>query len=258
MPNKIIRIMTWNLGSGIYNDKYSKVDKNSNIKSNINGQLELINSNVCDIYLFQEVSKFSVANRFINQFRIIKNNLRNYKSCFISNKHILTIEGKATFTKYDSISNDLFIPYKSNMLRRDLFISNKHNIITRIKLNNKELIVYNVHLAAYKVQKDLREKQFRYIIDLANNEIENGNYIVIGGDFNMNIIDKPINNLNIAVSDKPTCRDLKEPYTVDSKMNYYDGFIYSNNIKLNNINVINNFKYSDHCPVIAEFEIKER
>jgi hypothetical protein len=136
MLNQIIKIMSWNLGSGIYNDKYSKVNKNINIKSNINGQLELINNNVCDIYLFQEVSKFSIHNKFINQFKLIKKNLNNYKSYFVSNRHILLIEGKSIFTKYDSISNDLFIPYKSDTLKRDLYISNKHNIVTRITIKN--------------------------------------------------------------------------------------------------------------------------
>jgi hypothetical protein len=74
----------------------------------------------------------------------------------------------------------------------------------------------------------------------------------------MDIRNVNIDNFNIALSDGPTSRDLKEPYTINSKMNYYDGFIYSNKIKLNNINTIDNFEYSDHCPVIAEFEIKER
>ena len=73
----------------------------------------------------------------------------------------------------------------------------------------------------------------------------------------MNIKDLEFNNLNIALANKPTSRDLYKSYTINSKTNYYDGFIYSNNIKLISIDVIYNFMYSDHCPIIAEFEIKE-
>jgi endonuclease/exonuclease/phosphatase family metal-dependent hydrolase len=258
MPNKSIKIMTWNLSSGIYDDKSSKDKNTDNIINNINNQIKLIKDNVCDIYLFQEVARFLFANGFINQYKLIKKELNSYNFCFINNKYFLTFEGKSTFTKFNSINYNLFIPYKSNTIKKDIFISNKHNVITRVKINDKELVIFNIHLAPYKVQKELREKQFRYIIELANKEIDIGNYVVVGGDFNMNIKNKIIDNLNIAISDKPTCRDINEPYTINSKMNYYDGFIYSNNLELKSINIVDNFKYSDHCPVIVEFEIKER
>jgi len=256
MSDNVIKVMSWNLGSGIYNDKYCKNNKPKSIKENIKGQLNIIEDNICDIYLFQEVSKFSINNNFVNQYKLLKNKLSNYASYFLNNKNIF-IEGKLTLTKNDSNSRDIYIPYKSNKLKDNIFVSNKHNIITRMKINNKELIIFNIHFAPYKRQNELRNKQLSYIVELANKEISNGNYVIIGGDFNMNIKDLKFDNLNVALASKPTSRDLNEQYTINSKMNYYDGFIYSNNIKLINIDVIYNFMYSDHCPIIVGFEIKE-
>ena len=256
MSDNKIRVMSWNLGSGIYNDKYCKDNKCKTVKQNINGQLKIIKDNVCDIYLFQEVSMLLVNNNFVNQYKLLKSKLTKYNSYFLNNKNIF-IEGKVTFTKNDSTSSKIYIPCKSNKLKDDIFVSNKNNIITRIKFNNKELVIFNIHLAPYKRQNELRNKQLSYIIELANREIINDNYVIIGGDFNMNIKDLKFDNLNIALSNKPTSRDLNEPYTKNSKMNCYDGFMHSNNVILKSIDIINNFMYSDHCPIISEFEIKE-
>lgn len=261
---KEIKILTWNLGSGLCDDRYFKgkyhLFGNSvkNIKSNINNQIDILKEADADIYLLQEVSKSSIHNWFFNQFKRIKNNLNEYNSYYFNNYYIplYFINGKMTITKNENISSKFCIPYKSKTLNDDLKISNKNNITTRIKINKKELVIFNIHLAPYRRQKELRIKQISYIFDKANEEYNKGNYVIIGGDWNMDISKISNNGFSIAKPDLPTCRDISTPFKKDIKMNNYDGFIYSNNIKLKTIGIVNNFKYSDHSPVIAEFIIK--
>jgi len=260
----LLKVMTWNLGSGMYDNNYYKgikrdlYTKYNIVNNNIKGQINLIKENNCDILLLQEVAKFYINNSFINQYKILKNNLLDYNCYFSNNKFLLNlvVEGKATYTKLSSSSEDLYIPYKAYNIKDNISISNKHQIITRIKIKDKELVIFNIHLAPCKRLKDLRDKQLKFILDIANIEIEKGNYVIIGGDFNMNMSNVKL-DLACYISDKPTNRDLENSYTNKSKMNKYEGFICSNNIKLNYIKAIDNFLYSDHCPVIAEFELKE-
>jgi hypothetical protein len=66
---------------------------------------------------------------------------------------------------------------------------------------------------------------------------------------------------SIVVDDSiPTCRLLNEPYTgsyENSQMYIIDGFIVSNNIQVQNVNVIpTEFQYSDHQPVKLTFTFK--
>lgn len=261
---KEIKILTWNLGSALCDEKYFKGKYHlfgnniKTIKSNIKNQINILKEVDADIYLLQEVSKPSIHNWFLNQYKRIKNNFREFNNNYLNNYNIplLIINGKAVITKDENISDSFCIPFNSKILKNDIKISNKNNIITRIKIKKKELVIFNIHLAPYGRQKELRIKQISYIFDKANDEYNKGNYVIIGGDWNMDISKISNNGFIIAKPDLPTCRDINTPYMRKSKMNSYDGFIYSNNIKLKDINVINNFKYSDHCPVIADFIIK--
>lgn len=58
----------------------------------------------------------------------------------------------------------------------------------------------------------------------------------------------------------PTCRLLHQPYDTENPENnqyyYIDGFIVSNNVKIESVQVINQqFKYSDHNPVVMEVKL---
>lgn len=260
----LLKVMTWNLGSGIYDDKYYKginrnfFTKRKIILNNAREQINIIKNNNCDVLLLQEVSKFYIKNAFVNQYKFLKHNLLDYKSYFSNNKFLFNfiIEGKATFTKMNSYSYNLYLPYKTNNVIDNKTVSNRNQVVTRMQIKNKEIVIFNIHLAPYSRLKDYRDKQLQYILNIANKEMLLGNYVIIGGDFNMNISNIKT-NLKYSISNNSTNRDLNKRYTKDSKMNYYDGFMYSNNIKLNCIENIYNFMYSDHAPLIAEFELKE-
>ncbi|MEL6925090.1 MAG: endonuclease/exonuclease/phosphatase family protein, partial [Bacteroidota bacterium] len=50
---------------------------------------------------------------------------------------------------------------------------------------SKDLVVLNIHNDAYDASGDLKQIQLEYLRDLAKAEYEKGNYVLVGGDWNM-------------------------------------------------------------------------
>ena len=123
------------------------------------------------------------------------------------------------------------------------------------------LTVISAHLSAYDEGGVYRKKQIELLKELIQTEYDNGNYVIVGGDFNHDIAEGESNfpttqlkpdwiqilssdefgdNFKI-VSDntKPSCRDADIPW--EEGVTYatvVDGFIISDNIELISVNNI--------------------
>ncbi|MBO4928140.1 MAG: endonuclease/exonuclease/phosphatase family protein [Clostridiales bacterium] len=56
-----------------------------------------------------------------------------------------------------------------------------------ISSSGKELVIYNVHLSAYGTDASVRDGQVSMLIEDMQSEVEKGNYVICGGDFNHNL-----------------------------------------------------------------------
>lgn len=151
--------------------------------------------------------------------------------------------------------------------------------------NNKKLVIINSHMSAYDEGGYIREAQLKMLNEVITDEYNKGNYVIVGGDFNnelANSIGKfpseektPTWVKNLTEDDFPehfnivatmydengeltaTCRAAEIPYTKGvNYLNVIDGFIVSDNIKVNSVyNINNEFSFSDHQPVKMEFEL---
>lgn len=153
-------------------------------------------------------------------------------------------------------------------------------LVERIPMGNAELILVNLHLAAYD-KGEGRLAQTKVLFDFLLEEYTKGNYCVAGGDFNRNF---PGTEDNFPIKDRkyweplildpallgegwtfaadinsPSCRRLDKPYNGNHEETEFwviDGFILSPNIELINIVTVNlDFRNSDHQPVKIEFRI---
>ena len=174
--------------------------------------------------------------------------------------------------------------------------------VNKIKVNNdKNLYIVNSHMSAYDEGGKIRETQMQELNAFLNECKNEGAYVVIGGDFNHDLLtynpsfnyntsDHRAHNMNkktpdwisyffledgksplvdgykVAINDNhPTCRnndiewDPKETFVAT-----VDGFIVSDNIEINNVEVIqtkngkkhiDGFAYSDHEPVKLSFKL---
>ncbi len=156
--------------------------------------------------------------------------------------------------------------------------------ISRIPTDNgRELVVINLHLSAYGTDTAQGNAQLEMIFSDMQKEYEKGNYVICGGDFNHDFTTTSKEYFNPG-TDKAyswcepfpdrllpagftkctnytgdmvaTLRDTDAPYTEDTFTVILDGFIVSDNISVMSVrNVDKGFEYTDHNPVVMEFEL---
>ena len=140
-----------------------------------------------------------------------------------------------------------------------------------------------MHFDAYDNGKG-KEEQTKVLAKVLKEELDKGNYVIAGGDFNQIFssedkslypqqkgkwapgeidVTKIKGDFEFLMDEKvPSCRSLDQPY-VDAdkeKFQYYliDGFIVSKNVKINSLKTEDlGFVNSDHNPVILNVTIGE-
>lgn len=265
---KKIKIVTYNLGYGHFNEEYfhGKKLNRKTLAKNIREQIKILKEIDADIILTQESNKLMVNNKLINLFRIQSKELSNYHGYYYSNLNVLNVIniGNATFTKEPTSSYPIVTPFKLNNWVQNKFLENRGSIVTSITTEGKRLVVINIHFAAYEKNKKFREKQIGYIFERALKERMLGNYVIIGGDFNHRFgVDESVIDgyeklgWQLAVPKEGTHRSCKTKFDQDCKLSTIDGFICSDNIIIKKIKSSLNFKASDHSPVILEIELSE-
>lgn len=221
--------------------------------------------------------------------RYSRNCAVNYDSAYLmyplTSPHGASKSSLATFSRFRMTS----------ALRRSLPISTSFSkfldldrcySVSRVPTDNgKELVIYNVHASAYGGSDEIRTAQMTMLLDDMKSEYERGNYVVCGGDFNHDFTGDSTQQLNgIGTTDygwaqpfpdalipdgiskcityrdgliKPTCRNCDIPYEPGNFTIIVDGFLVSDNVECVSVeNVVTDFAYSDHNPVVMQFRLK--
>lgn len=299
--NKPITLITWNIG-------YAGLDKNmdffydggkkvrpsiTDYQNNLNFILnQLASFNYADFILLQEVDIFSKRSYFSNQYELIRKFLPDYYSAFSKNYDVQFVvmplyspmgrvkAGIATFSKYKadeiarySYSSNFNFPLNLLMLDR-CFMVNKFTID-----GNKKLYVFNTHNSAFDGGK-LSSIELAELRDFILNCYKNGDYVIVGGDFNnnppyfsrvnywKNYKKADINSIDEKFLPKgwkivydtlsPSNRFVDEPFNINTtKTTTIDFFITSPNIETIYIQAIDmGFSHSDHNPVAMQVILK--
>ena len=290
-----VKILTWNIGYGaldkdadFFMDGGTKVraENKEKVLDNLSSIKHVVQDINPDIFMLQEVDFNSDRSYRVNEFNNIIETFNeetyqnasalNYKAGYVPYPFPTTIgkveSGIATFSKYqitDSERIQLPIPFSWPIsllnLKRCLLVNH-----IKIDGSDKELVMINLHLEAYD-DGEGKIKQFNQLKEIMNQEVEKGNYVIAGGDFNQTfsnvdrtnypeyegnwvcpVIDIDTDFNYLMDETNPTCRLLDKPYKGDTNHQYYmiDGFITSKNIIIENIQTIEKgFENSDHNPV---------
>lgn len=249
-----------------------------------------------DFILFQEVDTDSTRSYHVNQRELLETRFAEYGSVFAVNYHSAFLmypfhqphgasnSGLLTLSKYTPTA----------AVRRQLPISDGFGkfldldrcySVTRIPVENgKELVLYNVHSSAYGSDDAVRTAQMTMLFADMKREYDAGNYCVCGGDFNHDFTGDSTQKLNGGATAEfgwaqpfpeqllpkgisrcvnydtlvPTCRNCDVPYQAGNFTIITDGFLVSDNVTTVKVqNRQTNFAYSDHNPVLLQFELKE-
>ena len=299
-------IMTYNIGFGAYVPEFSFfMDGGTEswalseelCRETVEGAAALAANYDPDFVLIEEIDRDATRSYHIDQKEIIDATLNGYYSAFAVNydsaflfypftqPHGKTLAGLALYSKYEI----------TDSLRRSLPISESVSklidldrcyTINRIPVDNgKELVIFCVHLSAYTNEAAVREGQIQMLSEDMNREVEAGNYVICGGDFNHNMrtdaedsesswatpLDRSYfcDELHVALdllskeeedALSESCRNADRPYVEggDDFLVTVDGFIISDNVEMTSYeNIYTGYLYSDHDPVHMTFCLAE-
>lgn len=319
------KISTYNIGFGAYRQDFSffmdegymqdgtkvvgkssrAVSKESVIEAT-EGAINEIKSLDADFVLYQEVDTNSDRSHHVNQYDMVKSEFNEFDSVFASNYHSAYLF--YPFTKPIGKSNSGLVTLSKYKIeeakRRSYPLSNGFDkffdldrcfMVNRLKVNEtQDLVIVNSHMSAYDKGGKIRAKQMETLKVFFQEEVDKNNYVVIGGDFNHDLLkynpnfayenesDRPgwmnftqlkpdwlasvdyendiLPSMKVGTSDNaPTCRDADIPYLGyenDVYKSVIDGFIVSQNIEIISVtNIDNAFLYSDHQPVEMVFRL---
>lgn len=290
-------VVSWNLGyaglgeeSDFFADggEQSRPLSKALVLKNAEGIENILSTFDADFYLFQEVTRSSYLNYNVNLFDRLVNSLGNYAYFYHHDLKLRLIppplaldHGKAIFSRYDFLATEFEnltneSDYYGYMLKKNYNIDMAKYEVS----NNKQLVLINLHLAAFDDQALVRKAQLADVITIVEQIYQAGHYVVVGGDWNMMfdstnfphktdkkhlfwLYDFPKTMLPeqwqlLTDLSTPTVRTNHQPYSKDDNyVTNIDGFLVSPNVMVKAVSVLNtDFKYTDHQPVVMSFSVK--
>ena len=305
---KPIKIMTWNIGYGALGDnadffmdmgKHVFTADEERVHQNLDVIEEAMLDEDADIYFLQEVDRNSDRSRRVNEVAEITKTLdeeagAKYQTMFANNYKAYFVPfpippiGRVDSGLYTAscfrcqradrikLPSPFKWPVSTVNLKRGL-------LVTRVRLSgsDKYLVLINLHLEAYDTGEG-KIAQTKRLLKVMQQERSEGNYVVVGGDFNQTFDDVDMEAYPehegvwmpgvlevshfqpdftpIMDNTVPTCRSLDRPYDPDDpEFQYYmiDGFIVSDNVKVKSVETRDlGFTATDHNPVVMEFVLK--
>lgn len=247
--NEKYNISTYNIGFGAYSqdftffldtgyDKdgnetcgyYSKAKSKDEVLFNVNGSIDVIKSKDLDFVLLQEVDIKSTRSFKINQNEMFKESLNEYDNVLAYNfdtaylpyplydMHGKSLAGLSTFSKY-TINSAKRIEYTiSDGLSKLFDIDRCFSVSTISVENGKTLFVINSHMSAYDEGGLIRKEQIKELNDFISSCYQNGDYVIVGGDFNHDLLTNN-SEFNYDATNRPFNNTLKDPDWVAS---YFD------------------------------------
>lgn len=297
-------VLSWNIGYGALGDNADffmdggdsvMTASKARVEENMSNILTTVQDIDADIMLFQEVDQKSYRSHWVNESSYLLDGLSTVDSTFAYNYRCLFIPypfppigtvnaGILTASVYEiseatryQLPSPYSWPESVGNLKRCLAVN-------RISLadSDKELVIVNLHLEAYD-DGEGKIAQTKMLREILNAELEKGNYVIAGGDFNqtfsnVDLSDYPVYDGmwepgSIDVSDfedwqllmddsSPSCRSLDKAYTDADKdtFQYYiiDGFIVSSNLTVESMETLDyDFVSSDHNPIYMTISFGE-
>lgn len=215
---------------------------------------------------------------------------QNFDSFYIiiplNEPHGKNKSGIATFSKYsitDAVRRSLPV---ADSLSKWFDLDRCYSVSKIPVQNGKELVLINLHASAYGTSDNVRHEQVSMLREEMEKEYQKGNYVICGGDFNHDLKEMDENKEHIKSWAYPfprsslpehfsftidmlseeernemwdSARDNDKPFTEGESFTItLDGFIISDNVKQVDYQCIKTgYAYSDHEPVVLQFQLKE-
>ena len=291
----VVDLLIWNIGyAGLdasmdffYDGGKQMRPSREGVVLNLKGILETLSAHQDkDFILLQEVDRRSKRSYHLDQVNIIKSHFPGYSAYFGMNYNVsfVPIPLKSPMGKVESGLVTLTSHPPSGVTRHSfpgnyswpvrLFMLDRCFLVSRYPVEGgTELLVINTHNSAYD-DGSLRSIQMSFLREFLLTEYEQGNYVVVGGDWNQtpygfepDLLNHPFDTLDVTFIEKnfpgaewtwaydpetPTNRRVSTPYdSCSSLTTVIDCYLLSPNIRVEQVETIDlDFRWSDHQPVI--------
>lgn len=298
---------TWNVGYGSYppsysffmdGGKYAKAYSKSAVEKATSGVITTTKQADTDFMFFQEVDQDGDRSRHVDQVAAIEQAFgsthhavygQNYDSPYLfypfndpigkAKSGLITLANKKVTS-----ARRYSLPIETNFNK---FIDlDRAFTVTKLPTDNgHQLALINIHLSAFTKDHRIQEAQFAKLFKYAQRFYQDGNYVVIAGDYNHRLLKNApdifntsdetmtwthlfpysklpagfhVPTMGLAKAAVPSVRALDQPYVPgQSFVTLVDGFILSPNVQAESVHVVNaGFKNSDHNPVRLAFKLK--
>ncbi len=297
-----ISLITWNIGyAGLnsdmdffYDGGHRVRDSKEATRDNLNQIITFMLANPADIWLIQEIDFNAHRTYGLDQSAILGQALRDYHQTKAINYKVpfvpvplrepmaKVLAGQTTLSKpMPRLARRYGYPLIAGWPDR-IFLLDRCFIETRFELQNgAELVVLNTHNSAFVKNQLLMDKELEVIRNKMLREFELGNYVIAGGDWNMNPPDfRPSEGYGghrfeavpVSIpaellpkgwqlaydSSIPSNRFLDQSYVKGTtRTTTIDFFVVSPNISVKSVKAIDlDFGPSDHHPVKLEVALR--
>jgi len=314
VPDSVLSFVTWNIGYAGLGEESDFFYDDSGMwysgSSMIHAPKELVDKNLfgiyttlkhtkADFFLLQEVDKYADRSYKNNQVSDLAKALPDFTYTMALNYQCgrvpipllepwhpygMVTSGLTTFSRYRfNYATRYQLPGKYPMPDR-MFQLDRCVALHRYDLKNgsgKQLVVMNLHNAAYDPGDKIKAIQLPFLRDLAISEYRKGNYVVLGGDWNQC---PPFFRFDNFMPDNtqgyqqgnvpadmfpedwryafdptvPTNRKCRDPYMAGKTfVTLIDYFLVSPNVQIRSVKCLDQkFRHSDHQPVWMEVALR--
>lgn len=306
--NEALSLTTWNIGFAAYLQDYtffmdggeeSRARSKDAVIQNMNDIVDVLEQQNSDFYFIQEVDFDGTRSYKVDERKVIHEALddkayvfaQNYDSPYLmypfTSPHGANKSGIVTLSGY-GIDNSIrrSLPIQTDVAKfLDL---DRCFSVSEVKTSEgHSLFLVNFHLSAYTTDPTIVTQQLGMLYDIMETEYEKGNYVICGGDFNMDLLgdsagifgveggenaswcqpfpveDIPEHISLVAAFDEnnkvASCRNNDMPYEPGKTFTCtVDGFLVTENVEVDKAEVVDQeFMHSDHNPVHLEFKLKK-
>lgn len=285
-----LTVMTWNLGYGglgagsdfvADGGEHYFPPSGDAVRANVDGIAATLAREVpnVDVILTQEIARGGPVNYWVDLKKRVDWELRDRSRAFFADFKtrlmpwpLRMTHGQAIFSQF-ALRDLEVVPLPAE----DSAIFGVKRRYAALASRSGDWTFVSVHLAAFDENATVRTEQLRELLVWAQREYEAGRHVVIGGDFNLRLVETNFPNTTEerflfwvypfpqdalpqgwrigADATTPSVRTNERPYRAgENYTTVIDGFIVSPNVAVESVRGVDlGFAHADHQPVIARF-----
>lgn len=282
-------LLTWNLGYGGLGARSDFVadggthafpPSRAAVEANVQGIHDFLAQQNADIVVLEELARGGPANYWVNVKARVDAALAGREQIFFADFKtrlmpwpLAMSHGQGIYSRLAVESTDVVsLPAENSGI---LGVKRRYAATVARLAGPARWSVITTHLAAFDADAAVRTRQLRELLAWADREYKSGRHVVIGGDFNLQLVDTHFPNTtehkylfwifpfprdalppgwHIAADPAtPSVRTNERPYRRgENYTTIIDGFLLSPNVTLEQVNGLDlDFQHSDHNPVHA-------